>query len=133
MLQIKGPLPSTWLDVSFLGSPLQAESSNSLLHRSQFSLVICGIDDMHWVGYSFVDRDFGEEEDLDIEFPYKGVHEDPIASDLGQDVLNANMPISDPRGYFLKILELRIQRMLVAWTAIARLVHSSIDRRVSEP
>ncbi|RDI86230.1 hypothetical protein Vi05172_g3802 [Venturia inaequalis] len=130
MSQTKDSLPSTWLDVSFLGSPLQAKSRNSILHRSQFSLVICGTDDMHWVGYSFVDREFGEEEDLDIGvFPYEGVHEDPIFSDLGgREVLDANCPIQDARLYFLSIFEMRIKRALVEWDALAHLISSSIDR-----
>lgn len=91
-------LQGTGFDISFLESPLQEGMKYCGVQKSQFSLVICGFDEHHWVGWAFIDRNFEECKDLGgIDFPYIGVHEDPIASDLGSDILDANRPMLDQR------------------------------------
>jgi hypothetical protein len=105
-----------------------SDRSKYVLTEACFSLVICGTDHQHWVGYAFVDRHFDEDEDLDESlFPYKGCHEDPIVSDCGEDILDANLPIWDPRRYFLVILKFRIANVLKEWTGTALILGTSID------
>lgn len=94
--------------------------------------MLCGSDNRHYVGYAFIDRDFDkDDESLDIDFPYAGVHEDPIASDCGRNTLNANLPIWDPRAYFMCIFKNRITTVLKEWESIVQTIGDSIDRHVS--
>jgi hypothetical protein len=99
--------------------------------KSQFSLVVSGSDDRHWVAYAFVDRLFDEDEHLDIDYPYSGFHEDPIASDLGHDMIDANLPIWDPRSYFLVIFESRITKVVKDWYDLSHTISKSVDTYVS--
>lgn len=57
-----------------------------------------------------------------MDFPYQGVHEDPIASDYGNHVINANQPISNPRTYFLVMVEVQMEKILTEWSRIARMI-----------
>jgi hypothetical protein len=116
-------------DLSFLdmSSSKALVKKSYAIQKAQFSLVICGTDDSHYVAYAFIDREFGEDEDLAMDFPYQGVQEDPIASDCGNSIINANQPISDPRAYFLMMFELRIGNVLREWSGIARTIGGRID------
>lgn len=116
-------------NLSFLDMPLSktSERKTYAIQKARFSLVICGSDDKHYVAYAFVDREFGEDEDLAIDFPYQGVHEDPIASDCGNHVIDANKPILDPRAYLLVMFELRMKKVLTEWSGIARIIGGRID------
>jgi hypothetical protein len=104
-----------------------------IIEKVCFSLVICGTDNQHYVGYAFVDRDFeNPDEDLDSsDFQYKGVNEDPIASDCGDDIMNANLPIWDPRAYYLSVLDIRMAKILKEWRGLAWRISRRIDHFVS--
>jgi hypothetical protein len=114
-------------DLSFLAYSNFPERKRYMMVKSRFSLVISGSGDRHWTAYAFVDDGFDEDQDLEIEFLYDGVHEDPIASDCGLDVIDANQPIWDPREYFLAIFEIRIKHVLREWLALSQLIGSRID------
>ena len=118
-----------WTDLSFLEiqSPESQDKKVYGIHEAQISFVICGSDDGRWVGYAFVDTNFDSEGLGDQVFPYEGVHEDLIASD-GE--LDANLPIWNPREYFLMICEIRIAQVLKEWEFLVRTVERSIKQYV---
>lgn len=58
---------------------------------------------------------------------YEGFHEDPIASDPW---IEANIPIWDPREYFLAIFEARIARVEKEWERLVLMVAKSIKEYV---
>jgi hypothetical protein len=127
-------IPRPQIDLSFLDVPTSRprEATGDIIEKVCFSLVICGTDDRHYVGYSFVDRDFEDpDEKLDGSlFDYQGPHEDPIASDCGEGVINANHPIWDPRTYFLSVVDLRMTKTLKEWRGLARRIIRKIDHYV---
>jgi hypothetical protein len=131
-----------WTDISFLGtkqSPLHRP--NEALYEAQISLCVFGIDNRKWTAYCFVDTYFNnaetvkssdedsgyDSEDQD-EDSYVYFSEDPIASEGEHSFgLDANLPIWDPREYYLTVIRLRVGRVLQEW----RLIVLVVDRRVS--
>lgn len=67
------------------------------------------------------------------EFQYQTgtIHEDPIASDNGESVLDANTPIRDARAYFLTIFESRIASASSEWEDLVRAVERGVESYVS--
>ncbi|KAH8821447.1 hypothetical protein F5884DRAFT_745770 [Xylogone sp. PMI_703] len=94
-----------WRDITFLeaGGENAKDSRVSRLCEAQFSLVICGSDNWRWTGHAFSDTYFNNQSLTDYTFSYDGLHEDPIASN-GE--LDANLPLWDPREYFLMIIKI---------------------------
>lgn len=97
------------------------------MHEAQISFVVCGSDNRRWVGYAFVDTDSDGDDLADHNFPHEGFHADPIASD---GKLDANLPIWDPREYFLMIFEIRMAQVLKEWEYLVLTVERSIKRYV---
>jgi hypothetical protein len=99
------------------------------IFKSRFSLVLCGSDDQHWVGWAFSDRDLEANNLEEDEFQYHTAmtHEDPIASDNGERVLDANTPIRDARAYFLIIFDIRIAAVLLEWEILVRAVERGVE------
>jgi hypothetical protein len=117
-------------DLSFLDvltSSKPTENRKYMMQKAIFSLTICGSDDRHYSAYVFVDREFNEDEDMDEDFSYTNFQQDPIASDGGGDVIDANLPVWDPREYFLVIFQLRIAMVLKEWKGFAQTITRSID------
>jgi hypothetical protein len=115
-----------WMDLSFLKIPGEKRVA---LFKSRYSLLVCGTDDTHWVGYCFVDRDLKENHFDEDDFCQQelGKHEDPISCDSGGHSIDANIPIADPRAYFLVITEIRIAGLCKGWECLIRLLECSIE------
>jgi len=102
------------------------------IYPTNISLTISGINDQQWVAYAFNnnafdDNDF-DDEDLDDELcSSDGFHEDPIASNGAVD---ANLPVWNPRIYFLIIFEIRMHRALNEWTFLVRWIERHIGAQV---
>jgi hypothetical protein len=97
------------------------------IYEAQISFVICGPDETRWVAYAFVDTDFGGEDMGDEPSSCDGIGWDPIAT---EGKLDANLPIWDPREYFLIIFEIRIAQVRKEWEYLVRTVERSIKRHV---
>jgi hypothetical protein len=115
------------MDLSFLKMTLANASqtmSSFSLYKSRFSLVVCGSNDSLWTGYSFVDRDLEENPFEEGDFCYQDnqPHEDPISSDSGSGSIDANVPLWDPRAYWLVVLEVRIIKVHKEWESIVRIL-----------
>jgi hypothetical protein len=95
--------------------------------EAHISFVICGSDDHRWVAYGFDDTDF-EGEDLDDKIcPCEGFRPDPFSSDGEVD---ADIPIWNPREYFVMILDNRMAQALTEWESLVRAVERSIKEYV---
>jgi hypothetical protein len=132
----EGKLPEQWIDLSFLQMPTSKYEPKQYfaLRKSRFSLVLCGSDNQHWVGYAFGDSGLDEdklEDLLEDVVSYEGsnLYEDPIAS-VGARVVDAKRPISDPRVYYLVVFEIRIARVLEDWQILIRFMERGIDKHV---
>jgi len=99
------------------------------LYEAQISVTVTGIDNWVWTAYGIVDTYFASGETADdydtLEGRLRG-RPDPLAA--GQ--LNADQPIWKPREYFLKVFEIRSNRVLKEWDKIACTVEEEIKRYV---
>jgi hypothetical protein len=113
------------MDLSFLKIPDQKK----IMHEAQITFLICGSDDQRWAAYAFVDTHFDDEDFGDETFSYEGFQEDPIA----RGKIDANLPIGDPREYFLMISNIRLTQVREEWRYLVRMVELSIiKKRVRE-
>lgn len=115
-----------WTDLSFLKS-----QKNNLHHyrirEAQISFVIVGSDNYRWDGYCFA---FDEEEDLLDEDSHPIRKDDPISWDGKICRCDANIPIWDPRKYFLAVFESRISQILAEFERLVRMIAKSINQYV---
>lgn len=96
------------------------------MFEANFSFIICGVDDRRWTAYAFDDTLLNVEELLRTEDSSGGMVCDPIS--LG--CLDAELPIWDPRVYFLKVLQLRLGEAAASWESLIRSVERSIWKHV---
>jgi hypothetical protein len=122
--------PNQWTDLSFLEvqTPKALDGRKVGMFEAHFSLVICGSHESRWVGYALDNTEFDGEELHDKIFPCEGVHPDPIASCLNDSGLDADLPIWNPREYFLFAVSNRITRAAIEWDALLR----AIERRINQ-
>jgi hypothetical protein len=102
------------------------------MFESRFSIVICGSSEKQWAVYAFDDT-YSDGDDL-YEKMIGNVQlfqADPIVSCLGGDDVEANLPIWNPRRYFLRAVANRITGAANAWMTFMRTVERSIKGYVS--
>jgi hypothetical protein len=111
-----------WKDVSYLRIP-PTRKLGQAIYRVQdagVSLVICGSDHSRWVFYAFADTDDNAEDKQDEDES----NEDPITE------TPSNPPITDPRKYFLRTVNLWTGQIVKKWMYLSRKVEKSIGRYV---
>jgi len=116
------------VDLSFLTRCSESGPSQHKIIEAQYSIVICGQDDFQWVGWSFIDNNFEQEElsdDVD-RLSYKGVVEDPIANAQ----LDQNKPLVNPREYFLRVLEVISEQILGEWERVVQNMRRNVRQYV---
>ena len=74
-----------------------------------------GFDDSVWTAYGFVDTYFGTES-ADYYNQWKAPTGDPDPLAAGR--FDANLALWKPRSYYLKVLQIRINRVQREWIAI---------------
>lgn len=93
---------------------------------------MAGRDEWNWTAYAFVDPRLDDEIYLDID-----IHE--LDEDLGSEdpisagKLDGDLPLWNPREYFLAIFSFRIMQIQREWDDVARELERRIDRYVSVP
>jgi hypothetical protein len=110
------------MDLSFLEIP---DQKKFIMHEAQITFLICGSDDQRWAAYAFDDTHFDEEGFGDETFSYEGVQDDPIA----RGKIDANLPIGDPREYFLMIFDIRLTQVREEWKYLVRMVDRGIIKK----
>jgi len=117
-------------ELPFLSRPMNASKSTGehyCLYEAQISVTVTGIDDWVWTVYGIVDTYFESRETTEgygaLEGRLRG-RPDPLAAEQ----LNADQPIWTPREYFLKVFEIRLNRVLKEWDKIACMVEEEIKR-----
>jgi hypothetical protein len=105
--------------------PLLSQSTSALnstdqlkkcyLYEAQTSVAVTGFDDSVWTAYGFVDTYFGTES-VDYYDQWKASTGDPDPLAAGQ--IDANLALWKPRSYYLKVLQIRINRVRREWIAI---------------
>jgi hypothetical protein len=114
--------PRQWMDLSFL--EIQ-DQKKFIMHEAQITFLICGSDDQRWAAYAFDDTHFDEDYFGDGTFSYEGIQDDPIA----RGKIDANLPIGDPREYFLMIFDIRLTQVREEWKYLVRRVELSINKK----
>lgn len=113
------PLRQSW-ELPFLSMLTnKSPSSDELccLYEATISVGVTGRDHWVWAAYCFVDTYFDSKESVDGYRQLKGRRRgqaDPLAA----GDINADEPIWDPRAYFFKVFEIRINRVLKEWDLI---------------
>jgi hypothetical protein len=102
------------------------------MFESRFSIVICGSSEKQWAVYAFDDT-YSDGDDLyeKLTGPCQPFHADPIVSCLGGDDVEADLPIWNPRRYFLRAVANRITVAANGWMTLMRTVECSIKDYVS--
>lgn len=103
------------------------------MFESRFSVVICGSSEKQWAVYAFDDT---ESDGDDLYEKMIGasppLHVDPIVSCLdGDEPIDADLPIWNPRRYFLLAVANRITRAANGWMTLMTTVERSIKDYVS--
>lgn len=102
------------------------------MFESRFSIVICGSSEKQWAVYAFDDT-YSDGDDLYEKMigTLQPFHVDPIVSCLGGDDVDADLPIWNPRKYFLCAVANRITGAANGWMTFMRTVERSIKGYVS--
>ncbi|KAE9369078.1 hypothetical protein N431DRAFT_345415 [Stipitochalara longipes BDJ] len=122
--------PPNWTDLSFLeekNNPKAIGGKRYGMSEAHFSFVICGIREGRWAGYAFDDTE-SDGDDLQDKILCGGLHVDPIGSCLSVDDVDAELPIWNPREYFLDVVARRVARAADFWEALLR----AIERRITD-
>lgn len=103
------------------------------MFESRFSVVTYGSSEKQWAVYAFDDT---ESDGDDLYEKMIGalpvLHVDPIVSCLyGDEPVDANLPIWNPRRYFLLVVANRITRAADGWMNLMTTVERSIKYYVS--
>jgi hypothetical protein len=84
------------------------------------------VDDTRWTGYALADAYTDDEKLKDGDFGYELPHYDPIT--LGKQ--DANIPIMNPREYFLLVVHIHMARVLNHWKDVVRQLKRNIKQHV---
>ncbi|PMD29322.1 hypothetical protein L207DRAFT_593560 [Hyaloscypha variabilis F] len=123
--------PLGWTDLSFLEEmdTLKAAAENRYgMSEVQFSFVICGIHDRRWSAYAFDNTESADGDDLQDKIFCGGGHWDPIGSCLSVDDVQAELPIWNPREYFLNVVARRLGLAADSWETLLRAIERRIKR-----
>jgi hypothetical protein len=108
-------------------------SCRHIIRESQISVVICGWDNQNWVGWGLFNTFSDPTDEFDPE-DERIVSEDYYATDGEHGpVIDANDPIWDPRRYWLRIVDIRVQLVLKEWSWLVRNIEAGVNAWVSVP
>jgi hypothetical protein len=143
-------------DLSFLNLESTGEGrSHYCVQKSHVSVVICGQDNLQWVGYAFkngaddeedqsdaseTDRDEYRDQESDEDGNEDGggrededgggFQADLFASEDSYRVLDANIPIYDAREYWLCVVDLRLSSIVAKWEYVVYKVEQGVKNHV---
>lgn len=95
------------------------------------SVVICGWDNQNWVGWGLFNTSSDPTDEYDPE-DQRELREDYYAADgEAGPVTDADDPIWDPRRYWLRIIDIRLQLVLKEWVWLVRNLEAGVAAWVS--
>jgi hypothetical protein len=120
-------------NVSFLNWTSSGQSS--FLYEAQISSLVAGTDETRWIAYAFADNYF--DADGEGKETVASYHEDSL--DEGGTLMDpltwgtcaVDMPIWNPRSYFLMVLRVRLNQVNCEWQKVVTKVKESIREYVS--
>lgn len=134
----KSPLRSLW-SLSFLtkshGSGCEAEEhAHGYLHDAQVSCVVTGHNNSKWTAWALADTYFHNEHDGENNKDMLAYYNDPdeTGDPLTRGELRLDIPIWDPREYFLWVLKTRLMQIIKEWRAIIYMMKSSVANYVRQ-
>lgn len=119
------------LDMSFLVKILQPffGEETPVLEQAQISVVLCGTSERRYTVYCFEDNDLDEDREMgDDEFSEEGVQVDQVVKGDTENVVDANLPMWNPREYFLVILFERVKQINVEWAQIVQIIDTAFNK-----
>jgi hypothetical protein len=127
------------LDLSFLQptKPRKPGDENEWLHEAQVSCVMEAYNSTFWTAYVSVDTYFDGNTGKDsLAFCDEGTGletgpyvVDPLPGSRYN--YDANMPLKDPREYFLRVLMCRSDQVMREWQCVVHELHNRIEDHVS--
>lgn len=121
------------MDLSFLepnSSGSGQGDGTAVLYEAQISCAITGQDNWTWTAYLFVDTYFEEDSTDDVDSYCDQVFDQWSPDPLTRGDHNANLPISDPRAYFLTVLQIRFLQVKNAWEDLIKKLQPRICQYV---
>jgi hypothetical protein len=113
-------------DLSFLNQSTSEPSE--YLYETQISCVVTGPDRWRWVAYCFVDVYYQiEGKETVSQYCEDSMGEDGMRADpltLGR--VDAETPIRDPREYFLKVCQIRLNQVRCEWQRVVRRLSQTV-------
>ena len=96
------------------------------LYEDQISFAVVGIDKSIWTAYCFADTYYEDRESVDRYVSMNGTAHrvDPIAAGF----LGADLPIWEPRKYFVRVVEIRMNLILREWQCIADKIEDEVKQ-----
>jgi hypothetical protein len=123
-------------DVSFLRNSFgnqDPKSRRTWLCEAHISVSLTGFDNWTWTVYGFADTYFGgsgdeldeDSDDYTTDSPFE---RDPLTR---RELLSCHSP-SDPRLYFLAVLQIRLCHVAKEWQNVVDMVSCNVEQRVSQ-
>lgn len=101
------------------------------MHEACLSCILTGLDDFRWEAYvfndTFFDSDLTRQSVTYYTTSSEDFHLDPLIS--GQH--DADMPLWNPREYFLAVFETRSRQVVDEWRNVVHQLRSLIEQYVS--
>ncbi|PVH77592.1 hypothetical protein DL98DRAFT_266334 [Cadophora sp. DSE1049] len=126
------PLRQFW-ELPFLSMPTNSKPTPTderyYLYEAMTSVGVTGNDHWIWAAYAFVDTYYDARESVDSYHQMKGWRQgraDPLAAGK----IDADQPLWDPRMYFLKVVEIRTELVLMEWSQIMNKIEREVQQYV---
>ena len=121
-----------WINLSFLAHllPKPTKHGDLGLYPAQISFTLCGTSVRQYVGYGFEDAKFDPDREFgDGEFSLNEFHADQMT----RGKQDANLPVWDPREYFLLNLRHRVEQICEEWGRVVHDFDKALRARASHP
>lgn len=104
-----------------------------VLYPAEISVTMCGTSESRYTVYCFEDNKFDEDCEVgEDECSRDQFHTDQV-SNARVDPKDANLPIWDPREYFLMTLVTRVKQVLEEWTRLVQTIEAGFENFISQP
>lgn len=114
----------------FGSKSVSSSRAEYFLYEAQVSVAVTGFDDSVWTAYGIVDTYFGTKESIRRYDRFTTGHSSGRPDPLAAGQINADVPIWNPREYFLRVFEIRIIQISREWDFILDRVEDAVKQYV---